>query len=75
MCRYGNPPDWWHKEKENIMSMDCDTRLSMMAMRQRAHDAQQARPTTRRRTRIRRAGAAVTSGMASFALTLFTRVI
>lgn len=57
------------------MSMDCDTRLSMMAMRQRADSAARTAHTTprRRRARLRRAGEAVTAGVAAFALTLFSR--
>jgi hypothetical protein len=57
------------------MSMDCDTRLSMMAMRQRADSAARTARTTprRRRARLRRAGEAVTAGVAAFALTLFSR--
>jgi hypothetical protein len=75
MCRYGNPPQRRSKEKEKIMSMECDTRLSMMAMRQRASNAQAAHYVPRRRNRVRKASVAMTSALASFALTLFTRVI
>ncbi|ADU64293.1 MAG: hypothetical protein KUA35_01370 [Pseudodesulfovibrio sp.] len=56
------------------MSMDCDTRLSMMAMRQRAANARTAQPALPRRTpRVRRASQTVAAGMAAFALTLFSR--
>ncbi|WP_285906129.1 hypothetical protein [Pseudodesulfovibrio pelocollis] len=56
------------------MSMDCDTRLSMMAMQRRAENAARtAHIPRRRRARIRRASEAVTAGVAAFALTLFTR--
>ncbi len=58
------------------MSMECDTRLSMMALADRANQPRQTAP--RRRTlRARRFNAqtAATSAatMATFALTLFTR--
>lgn len=53
------------------MSMECDTRLSMMSLRQPRRT-----PAKRRRTaRVRRHGAVNASGMAAFALTLFTRGI
>lgn len=56
------------------MSMDCDTRLSMMAMRQRAANARAAQPAPpRRRARARQAGQTMVAGMAAFALTLFSR--
>ncbi|MUM77562.1 hypothetical protein GKC30_07955 [Pseudodesulfovibrio sp. F-1] len=56
------------------MSMECDTRLAMMAMQRRAENsARAAHISRRRRTRIRRAGEAVSAGVAAFALTLFTR--
>ncbi|MFH1913240.1 MAG: hypothetical protein ABIK45_03055 [Pseudomonadota bacterium] len=56
------------------MSMECDTRLSMMAMQRRAENATRTTHTPRRRRgRVRRAGEAVTAGVAAFALTLFTR--
>ena len=54
------------------MSMECDTRLSMMALRERTTPSRQ--PTPRRRnTPVRRFNAASVSSMAAFALTLFTR--
>lgn len=56
------------------MSMDCDTRLSMMAMRQRAANARAAQPTSPRRSpRVRRASQTMAAGVAAFALTLFSR--
>jgi hypothetical protein len=56
------------------MSMDCDTRLSMMAMRQRAANERATQPAPpRRRVRVRRVSQTVAAGMAAFALTLFSR--
>lgn len=51
------------------MSMENDTRLAMMHMRNEAHRANSARPRRNNRARIRTASTAV----AAFALTLFTR--
>lgn len=55
------------------MSMECDTRLSMMAMRQRAHNTARNRQSTRITGRARRYSASAAATMAAFALTLFTR--
>lgn len=57
------------------MSMECDTRLAMMAMRDRAEASQTAhRPAPRHRTtRVRRFSTEAAATMAAFALTLFTR--
>jgi len=56
------------------MSMECDTRLSMMALSDQNHTSTAPRRTRRAR---RMSAAAVTSvaAMATFALTLFTRSI
>lgn len=56
------------------MSMECDTRLSMMALQEngRATAAPQRRRRARR-ARINVAPATTAAAMASFALTLFTR--
>ncbi len=56
------------------MSMECDTRLSMMAL----NDNAQHRALPRRRTRVRRfrataASATFVASMATFALTLFSK--
>lgn len=57
------------------MSMECDTRLSMMALK----DNGQHNAAPRRHTRVRRfrtttaASATAVASMATFALTLFTR--
>ncbi len=51
------------------MSMECDTRLAMMSLRDRA-----VQPAPRRySTGTRRIGAGVFAALAAFALTLFTR--
>lgn len=51
------------------MSMECDTRLSMMALRERDN-----RATTKRRNRRARTNPSSHAiAVASFALTLFTR--
>ncbi|WP_319469357.1 hypothetical protein [uncultured Pseudodesulfovibrio sp.] len=51
------------------MSMECDTRLAMMSLRDRA-----VQPAPRRdSTGARRIGAGVFAALAAFALTLFTR--
>lgn len=60
------------EEKENIMSMDNDTRLSMMALRDRTNNAPAPRRTRRARS-ARNIVAPTAAAMASFALTLFTR--
>lgn len=52
------------------MSMECDTRLSMMALEQRAHRPVQTRA---RRTNVRRYSATAAAAVAAFALMLFTR--
>lgn len=54
------------------MSMDNDTRLSMMALRDRANHAPAPRRTRRARV-SRNIVAPAAAAMASFALTLFTR--
>ena len=58
------------KRKENTMSMDNDTRLMMMRLRDRNTPAQPVR-----RTRIRRAPLHGAAAVAAFALTLFTRAV
>lgn len=54
------------------MSMECDTRLSMMALREQNPHAPAPR-RTRRARRARNTVAPTAAAMASFALTLFTR--
>lgn len=54
------------------MSMECDTRLSMMALRDRSNHAPAPRRSSRVR-RMRRATTASAAAVATFALTLFTR--
>lgn len=74
MFSHGNAPDgdpFGTKEKENDMSMDCDTRLSMMTL----HDRTQRTAAPRRTSRRRSLGATTVAAMASFALTLFTRSV
>jgi len=52
------------------MSMECDTRLLMMAMRERTNRPQATRTP---KINFRRYSATAVASMASFALTLFTR--
>lgn len=77
MFSHGNVPDGepvCTKEKEKIMSMECDTRLSMMAMRDdNQHRAAAPRKNSSRS--IRSVAATSTAAMASFALALFTRAV
>ena len=54
------------------MSMDNDTRLAMMNMRNDAHRQAPAR-SRRNNRRVRPASETTASAMAAFALTLFTR--
>jgi hypothetical protein len=56
------------KERRGPMSMDNDTRLMMMRLRENNTPAQPVR-----RTRIRRKNLHRAAGLAAFALTLFTR--
>ncbi len=56
------------------MSMDCDTRLSMMALQDRTHHAEKPR-RTRSARRVSSAAASTVAAMATFALTLFTRSV
>lgn len=58
--------------KETNMSMECDTRLSMMALRDRA-DHGPAPRRTRRARRARKLVAPAATAVATFALSLFTR--
>ncbi|WP_272698796.1 hypothetical protein [Desulfovibrio sp. Fe33] len=51
------------------MSMDNDTRLAMMHMRNEAHRYEEIRPRRNNSRRVR----TVTSAVAAFALLLFTR--
>ena len=52
------------------MSMESDSRLMMMAMREKANRPYRTRT---RRTTLRRYSATAAANMAAFALTLFTR--
>jgi|GEM_PF-2092316 len=54
------------------MSMECDTRLSMMALRDQTSHAPAPR-RTRRARRARSFVAPAAAAIATFALTLFTR--
>ncbi|QJB55691.1 hypothetical protein [Pseudodesulfovibrio sp. zrk46] len=56
------------------MSMECDTRLAMMALRERNHAAAPRRNNSRTR-RFSAAAASSVAAMATFALTLFTRSV
>lgn len=53
------------------MSMECDTRLSMMALRNDTQQSAVARP--RRKSRRPFRSVASITGLAAFALTLFTK--
>lgn len=56
------------------MSMDCDTRLSMMALRDQANHGPAPR-RTRSARRVRNYVAPAAAAIATFALTLFTRSV
>jgi len=59
------------------MSMDCDTRLSMMALRDQANHGPAPRRTRSARSarRVRNYVAPAAAAIATFALTLFTRSV
>jgi len=58
------------KERRKIMSMDSDSRLIMMALRDKGHRLER---TSTRKSNGRRYNAAAASSLAAFALTLFIR--
>lgn len=55
------------------MSMECDTRLAMMALSDRTHQRSAPRRTSRVRRMSASAAATSAAALASLALTLFTR--
>jgi len=55
------------------MSMECDTRLSMMALREKTRRNVRPERTRAPKTAVRRYSATAATAMATFALTLFTR--
>ena len=56
------------------MSMESDSRLMMMAMREKANRPEHLRTrTSTRKLNLRRYSATAAASMAAFALTLFTR--